>query len=98
MRDTEERRRPDLSGRLVLVVEDNESCAEAVSDWLVSCGALVETADPVQGALERVRAASPDVALIHLRLPHGSGRGSGARIPTPPMSGKGLPLLASTRP
>src|SRR5207244_7324992 len=65
--------RLDLSGRLVLVVEDNESCAEAVSDWLASCGALVETADCVQGALERVRAASPDVALIDICLPDGSG-------------------------
>ena len=88
--------RLDLSGRLVLVVEDNESCAEAVSDWLVSCGALVETADSVQGALERVRAASPDVALIDICLPDGSGWDCVDRIRVATRGGKVMPVIAIT--
>src|SRR6184192_1077748 len=89
-------RRLDLSGRLVLVVEDNESCAEAVSDWLASCGALVETADSVRGALERVRTASPDVALIDICLPDGSGWDCVDRIRTATMGGKLMPVIAIT--
>jgi CheY-like chemotaxis protein len=89
-------RRLDLSGRLVLVVEDNESCAEAVSDWLASCGALVETADSVQGALERVRMVSPDVALVDICLPDGSGWDCVDRIRTATAGGKTMPVIAIT--
>ncbi|TMA56080.1 MAG: response regulator [Deltaproteobacteria bacterium] len=89
-------RRLDLSGRLVLVVEDNESCAEAVSDWLASCGALVQTADSVQGALERVRVVSPDLALVDICLPDGSGWDCVDRIRTATASGKPMPVIAIT--
>src|SRR3989442_12223764 len=65
--------RLDLSGRLVLVVEDNESCAEAVSDWLGGCGALVGTADPGQGRPERVPPAAPPAARLDTPLPAGLG-------------------------
>ena len=88
--------RVDLSGRLVLVVEDNETCAEAVSDWLASCGALVATADSVQGALERVRVASPDVALVDVCLPDGSGWDCVDRIRTATTGGKAMPVIAIT--
>jgi len=96
MRDAEERRRPDLSGRLVLVVEDNESCAEAVSDWLASCGARVQTADSVQGALERVRTTSPDLALVDICLPDGSGWDCVDRIRRATELGKALRVVAIT--
>ena len=96
MRDTEERRRPDLSGRLVLVVEDNESCAEAVSDWLASCGARVQTADSVQSALERVRTTSPDLALVDICLPDGNGWDCVDRIRRATELGKALRVVAIT--
>ena len=88
--------RLNLSGRMVLVVEDNESCAEAVSDWLASCGALVETATSVQHALERVRVIAPDLALVDICLPDGSGWDCVDRIRTATAGGKPMPVIAIT--
>jgi len=83
-----------LGGRRLLLVEDNQSTAEAVSRWLEICGARVSTAGSVDAALDRLRAETPDVLLLDLRLPDGSGwdvleraRGSGAQVPAVAITG-----------
>jgi CheY-like chemotaxis protein len=62
-----------LGGRRLLLVEDNEDCAGAVREWLEICGARVSTAGSIGTALRRVRTETPDVLLLDVRLPDGSG-------------------------
>ena len=62
-----------LGGRRLLVVEDNEDTAVAVREWLEICGAHVSTAGSVSAALRRARAETPEVVLVDVRLPDGTG-------------------------
>jgi CheY-like chemotaxis protein len=62
-----------LGGRRLLVVEDNVLCAEAMSRWLEICGATVSTVGSVGDAIERLRAETPDLLLLDVSLPDGSG-------------------------
>jgi CheY-like chemotaxis protein len=62
-----------LAGRRVLLVEDNLQCACAVRAWLEICGATVRTAHSIGQALRRMREEAPDLVLVDLRLPDGSG-------------------------
>lgn len=62
-----------LAGRRLLVVEDNAECAGAVREWLEICGAKVSTVGSIGAALRRMRVEAPDVVLLDLRLPDGSG-------------------------
>jgi|SRR5581483_1669822 len=62
-----------LAGRRLLLVEDNEDCAEAVRRWLEICGATVTTVGTVRSALARMRAEAPDLVLVDVYLPDGTG-------------------------
>lgn len=62
-----------LEGRRLLVVEDNRECADAMREWLEICGARVTTAPTVTAALARVRARRPDLMVIDVNLPDGTG-------------------------
>jgi CheY-like chemotaxis protein len=62
-----------LGGRRLLVVEDNDDCACAVRQWLEICGARVSTARSVDAALTRVRHEAPELMLLDVRLPDGTG-------------------------
>lgn len=62
-----------LGGRRLLLVEDNRGCAEAVRRWLEICGATVATAATVDDALVRVRTERPDLLVLDVQLPDGTG-------------------------
>ncbi len=57
----------------VLVVEDDPVYRSALVDMLAAAGFAVLPAGGVRDALQLCRAAGPDLALIDLRLPDGSG-------------------------
>jgi CheY-like chemotaxis protein len=62
-----------LEGRRLLLVEDNRACADAVRHWLEVCGAHVTPAGTVGGALARVRHGTPDLMVVDIQLPDGTG-------------------------
>lgn len=62
-----------LQGRHLLVVEDNAQCAAALARWLEICGARVAIAGTVDAARARLRSERPDLLLVDLHLPDGTG-------------------------
>ena len=62
-----------LQGRRLLLVEDNAHCASALARWLEICGARVAIAGTVDAACARLRSERPDLLLVDLHLPDGSG-------------------------
>jgi two-component system response regulator RegA len=57
----------------VLVVEDDPIYRRALGDTLTDAGFSVILAECVADAVERARSGAPDLALVDLRLPDGSG-------------------------
>jgi len=62
-----------LQGRHLLVVEDNVHCAAALARWLEICGAHVAIATTVDAARAWLRAARPDLLVVDVHLPDGTG-------------------------
>jgi CheY-like chemotaxis protein len=73
MRQDEEDGLFGLEGRRLLLVEDNPLCADAVRHWLEVCGARVTTASTVGSAVARSRGEVPDLLLVDVFLPDGTG-------------------------
>ena len=69
--------RPETGGdhccRRVLVIEDNPDAAQSLADLVVMFGHSVEVAHDGPSALEKARAAPPDIILCDLGLPGMSG-------------------------
>jgi CheY-like chemotaxis protein len=85
-----------LEGRRLLLVEDNSDCAEAVRRWLEICGARVTTADTVTSALARARGRVPDVLLVDVYLPDGTGWDVVERVRASLPGGTEMPVVAIT--
>ena len=85
-----------LGGRHLLLVEDNRECAGAVREWLEICGAKVSTAGTIGAALSRMQAEAPDVVVVDLRLPDGSGWELLERARTTVPGAADLPVVAIT--
>jgi CheY-like chemotaxis protein len=85
-----------LAGRRLLVVEDNPGCAEAVRAWLEICGAQVTTAPTVDAALGRLRAEAPDLVLLDVTLPDGTGWDLVDELRTNVPGGARVPVVAIT--
>jgi CheY-like chemotaxis protein len=85
-----------LEGRRLLLVEDNTDCAEAVRYWLEICGARVTTADTVGGALARVHGEAPDLMLVDVYLPDGTGWDVVERVRATVPGGTAVPVVAIT--
>jgi CheY-like chemotaxis protein len=85
-----------LGGRRLLIVEDNEDCAGAVRRWLEICGARVSTAGSVGSALTRVRHEAPDVMLLDVRLPDGTGWDLLQRLRATVPEAADVPVVAMT--
>jgi PAS domain S-box-containing protein len=62
-----------LRGRTLLVVEDHDDARELITDVLEQAGARVVAASTTREAIERARAARPDVLLADLGLPGEDG-------------------------
>jgi DNA-binding response OmpR family regulator len=58
---------------LILVVEDEPAIRDSLQYALEKEGYRVEAVETAAGALERARAGSPDLLLLDLMLPDGSG-------------------------
>ena len=85
-----------LSGRRLLLVEDNDDCAAAVRYWLEICGARVTTADTVGTALARSRGEVPDLLLVDVFLPDGTGWDVVDRVRASDPAAERLPAVAIT--
>lgn len=57
----------------VLVVEDDQSVREVCASLAASSGCRVRTADTLAGARQHLLSHTPDVVLLDLHLPDGSG-------------------------
>jgi CheY-like chemotaxis protein len=62
-----------VSGRRVLVIEDNPLNIELLTDLLEGMGCVVVPAPTGEAGLSAALAAPPDLALVDLRLPRLSG-------------------------
>jgi len=85
-----------LEGRRLLLVEDDTDCAEAVRYWLEICGACVTTAHTVTSALARARGKAPDVLLVDVYLPDGTGWDVVDRVRATVPGGTAVPVVAIT--
>ena len=85
-----------LEGRRLLLVEDNSDCAEAVRHWLEICGARVTTADTVGSALARTEVEPPDLLLVDVYLPDGTGWDVVERVRATVPGGSRVPVVAIT--
>ncbi|WP_143760701.1 response regulator [Actinosynnema mirum] len=94
--------RPDLSGLSVLVVDDNATNRQVVSELLGAWRARVVCADGADEALRELRAAVDggrplDVALLDMRMPGLDGLGLAALIRADRrIAGTALGILTST--
>jgi signal transduction histidine kinase/HPt (histidine-containing phosphotransfer) domain-containing protein len=84
---------PQLAGRKLLVVEDNETNRRLISRYAGQWGLAVETAENSQEALRKLNEVGPfDVAMIDLELPGTDGFAVAARFRGEP-AGRYLPIL-----
>ncbi len=78
-----------MERKRVLIVDDEPRIAEVVREYLERDGFAVELAATVAGALEALQHGAPDLLLLDITLPDGSGLDvlraaalPGARVPT----------------
>ena len=71
---------PTSAGRSILIVEDNADARDALRVLLELEGHAVETAGEGQRALELVRTADPDIALVDIGLPGIDGHEVARRV------------------
>ena len=64
---------PDLAGKTLLVVEDNDDHLELLSTFLEFCGAKVAVARNVDAALTYLRIAKFDMVISDLAMPGKDG-------------------------
>jgi two-component system KDP operon response regulator KdpE len=62
-----------MAGETVLIVEDDATLTNAVARNLAAHGYTTETTGTVAAALDALRAHTPDVMLLDIDLPDGSG-------------------------
>jgi DNA-binding NtrC family response regulator len=67
--------KPLLSGRRILVVDDELAIRKAIQQRLIEDGAVAETADTVQAARSSIEANEYDLVILDHRLPDGTGLG-----------------------
>lgn len=67
------RERPDLSNRVVLVVEDEADVRDLLRTILEGCGAAVMTTGSVAEALAAVRQSPPDLVIGDIGMPEQDG-------------------------
>jgi signal transduction histidine kinase/CheY-like chemotaxis protein len=85
----------DLHGRAILVVDDDASTRELLTEMLTRCHARVVTAPSAGDALERVARTVPSLIIADIGMPAESGLSMMARLRRlPPERGGDLPAIA----
>ena len=64
----------------VLVIDDNQDCAQSTAELLAFCGHAVRTAASGEAAVAAAMAAAPDVVLVDIRMPGADGWAVAARL------------------
>jgi DNA-binding response OmpR family regulator len=62
-----------MSGKSILLVEDDDTLVRSISRNLSVRGYTTHAASTVQAALEEIDAAIPDIVVLDIDLPDGSG-------------------------
>ncbi len=70
---TESAELPDLSGRSILLVDDEEETLAFLSTFLQRCGADVRCATSVRDALREIGESSPEVLVTDIAMPEEDG-------------------------
>ena len=91
----ESHRPPDLSGRRVLLVEDNETAGRAAASYATKAKLALDIATDAAAALQKIEAASYDAIVLDLQLPDKNGIALAREIRQTP-KGKELPILLMT--
>ncbi len=65
--------RVECGSRRVLVVDDNEDAADMLAECVLLLGGSARAVYTAKAAVDAVRSFEPDVVLLDLRLPDGSG-------------------------
>ena len=87
----------DLSGVLVLVVDDEPDARDLIKRILSDCNATVTTADSARAALDAFRATAPNVLVSDLGMPDMDGFGLLAEVRKLGVAaGGGVPAVALT--
>jgi CheY-like chemotaxis protein len=87
--------RPDFSGRLILVVEDDPTTRELLVTMLSQCQARVEAVDSAQSAIDHIDQELPALILADLGMPEEDGLTMMRRIRRrPPDRGGRIPSVA----
>lgn len=86
----------DVTGRRVLVVEDDEDSALLLAETLGDQGYAVEVAHDGASALAKAREFKPEVAVLDVGLPDMDGYQLAGRIRTLEQLPPGLRLIALT--
>ena len=85
----------DLSGRSILVVDDDASTRELLAEILADCHAHVETADCARAALACVEQHPPALIIADIGMPDEDGLSMMGRLRRlPPEHGGTLPAIA----
>ncbi len=85
----------DLTGRSILVVDDNACTRELLTEMLTHCHARVQTADSAVAALERVEHTPPALIIADIGIPGQDGLTMMATIRQLPADrGGALPAIA----
>lgn len=89
---------PELSGRRVLVVDDDPDTREMLAVILESSGAIVTTAESAAEAFACCQASRPDVLISDIGLPGEDGFSLLRRLRTLPSSSpaRDIPAIALT--
>jgi two-component system alkaline phosphatase synthesis response regulator PhoP len=64
---------PSVERKRVLVVDDEPQIVEVVKEYLEREGLIVDTAESVTGALGAIAGHTPDLLVLDITLPDGSG-------------------------
>lgn len=79
----------------VLVIEDNKSQREMISELLAKSGLTVAVAEDGIKALEQLQAIEPDIVVLDIVLPHLNGYEVCRRIKSDPKT-QNLPVVICT--